>query len=164
MKKQQNLTTHRLLLRALQPDDRDFASTLLSDEKVRLYLGGIVPPHSQEHALASLFSLEADTMVWLAVKQATHERLGLVYLSKHSEEKYFELSYQFAVTAWSKGYATEACKAVVDFALHNLKLERIVAETQAKNLASCRLLERLNMQELRRLQRFNAEQIVFITQ
>ncbi len=164
MNRQQNLTTHRLLMRTLQPSDRDFASSLLNDEEVRLYLGGIVPLYEQEGVLDSLFSSEVDTMVWLVVVQATQEKLGLVYLSKHHDEECFELSYQFAVYAWGKGYAEEACKTVLEFALCDLKMERVVAETQANNLASCRLLKRLNMRELRRLQRFGAEQIVFVIQ
>ena len=163
MNSQQRLTTQRLLLRTLQPNDRDFVRSLLNDEKVRLHLGGIVPLHRQEHVLTSLFSTVVDTTVWLVERQATHDRLGLVYLSKHHDGEYFELSYQFAVNAWGKGYAKEACKNVLEFALHDLEMERVVAETQAKNLASCRLLERLNMRELRRLQRFGAEQILFIT-
>lgn len=60
MNRQQNLTTHRLLMRTLQPSDRDFASNLLNDKKVRLCLGSIVPIYKQEDVLASLFSLEAD--------------------------------------------------------------------------------------------------------
>lgn len=164
MHKQSYLTSSRLLIRSLRFDDREFVRSLLSDKNVRQFLGGVVPLHKQEKTLTSIYLEEDGSFVWLVEEQVTQEKLGLIYLSKHHEETFLELSYQFAFSAWGNGYATEACRVVLDFALNDLKLERIVAETQANNLASCGLLKRLNMRELRRLQRFGAEQIVFITQ
>lgn len=44
-----------------------------------------------------------------------------------------------------QGYATEAARAVVDYALRALNLARVVATTEYDNLASQRVMERLGM-------------------
>lgn len=54
--------------------------------------------------------------------------------------------------------------AVVDYALDDLGLHRIIAETQSANTASCRLLERIGMHRVKTLQRFGAEQIIYSMQ
>lgn len=162
MKGQKDLASQRLLIRKIRPADRGFICGMLGDQRVREYLGGVVPVDKQEQAMKSLLSELGDEMTWLVEEQTGQEKLGLVYLSKHCEEDCFELSYQFASNAWGKGYAAEACKCVLDFAFQELKQDRVVAETQAKNSASCRLLDRLGMTELRRLQRYDAEQVIFV--
>jgi RimJ/RimL family protein N-acetyltransferase len=47
---------------------------------------------------------------------------------------------------WSKGYAYEACKAVLDFAFKKLKLRRVEATVVPENIASSKLLEKLSFQ------------------
>jgi ribosomal-protein-alanine N-acetyltransferase len=42
-------------------------------------------------------------------------------------------------------------------------LERIIAETQSANAASCSLLRKQGMVEICRIQRFGTEQIIFGT-
>lgn len=48
----------------------------------------------------------------------------------------------FDKQVWSKGYATEALNAVVDYAFRELKLHRIHADYYAANTASARLFEK----------------------
>jgi RimJ/RimL family protein N-acetyltransferase len=43
------------------------------------------------------------------------------------------------------GYATEAGRAMIDFAFENLRMERVIATTEYENLASQRVMERLGM-------------------
>jgi [ribosomal protein S5]-alanine N-acetyltransferase len=74
------------------------------------------------------------------------------------------LSYEFHPDAWGHGYATEATRRALDFALNDLAFERLIAETQTANSASCRLLERLGMKEERRIQRFGAEQAIYASE
>ena len=87
--------------------------------------------------------------------------VGLIDLSPHKDGEDYEISYQFHPEIWGKGYAREAIACVVQHSLCNLKLGRIIAETQSENHASCRLLKHIKMIELKRLQRFGAEQIIF---
>ena len=54
-------------------------------------------------------------------------------------------------------------QAVVNHALAESGLARLIAETQSANSASCRLLREQGMVEIKRLDRFGEEQIVFAT-
>lgn len=45
---------------------------------------------------------------------------------------------------WGKGYATEAITALIDYAFEHLKMETIVAEVDAANINSIKVLKKLN--------------------
>jgi ribosomal-protein-alanine N-acetyltransferase len=53
------------------------------------------------------------------------------------------LGYCLAEGAWGDGYATEAARAVVGWGFDTLDLNRVQAETDTRNTASARVLERL---------------------
>jgi len=44
-----------------------------------------------------------------------------------------------------RGYATEASRALLDFAFETMGLHRVVGRAEARNLASARVLEKLGM-------------------
>ena len=53
------------------------------------------------------------------------------------------LTYCFDEPAWGHGYATEAARALLQWAFDTLDLNRVQAETDTRNLASARVLEKL---------------------
>jgi [ribosomal protein S5]-alanine N-acetyltransferase len=53
---------------------------------------------------------------------------------------------QNSCDAWGKGYATESCKAIVDYGFATLHLNRIEASVDPENMASVAVLEKLGMQ------------------
>ncbi len=59
----------------------------------------------------------------------------------------FNLGYVFNSDFHGKGYATEACGAVLGRAFNELQAQSIISGTAAVNQASCRLLERLGFQK-----------------
>jgi len=54
-----------------------------------------------------------------------------------------ELYYKLGRDFWGQGYAEEACRALIDFAFHTMRLLRLVTITQPDNEHSVRLLKRL---------------------
>ena len=70
--------------------------------------------------------------------------IGFVSLNPGEKEDCRELNigYIFNFDYHGKGYATEACRAVINDAFDRLNAQRIITGTAAVNLASCRLLER----------------------
>ena len=155
------LTTERLTLRSLRGTDRPFIGKLISNADVRRFLGGPVPITRRDAVMDSYFSGNDDDRVWLVETQALRQPIGLIFLSRHCDSEQIELSYQFHPDAWGFGYATEAAGRVVVFARYELHIERLVAETQSANAGSRRLLERLGMKEIRRVERFGAEQSIY---
>lgn len=54
-----------------------------------------------------------------------------------------ELGYCFTEAAWGHGYATEAARAVLQWAYDTLDLNRVEARADTRNIASARVLEKL---------------------
>ena len=53
------------------------------------------------------------------------------------------LGYCLGEASWGHGYATEAARAVLQWAFDTLDLNRVQAETDTRNAASARVLEKL---------------------
>ena len=69
-----------------------------------------------------------------------------------------ELGYLFLPSAWGRGYAAEACAAVLAWSDDALPGEPLVLCTQTANVSSMRLAERLGFAEVERFEEFGAEQ------
>lgn len=54
-----------------------------------------------------------------------------------------EIGYDLAKAYWGKGYAAEAVSALVDHGFTSLKLNRIEAKVDPRNVNSIKLLEKL---------------------
>jgi RimJ/RimL family protein N-acetyltransferase len=53
------------------------------------------------------------------------------------------LGYCFEQAAWGHGYATEATRGLLQWAFGTLDLNRVQAQTDTRNLASARVLDKL---------------------
>ena len=155
------LLTERLRLRPLGDGDAKFVTWLLRDNTVRRYLGGAVDPNRLGAALDRYLDLSESDRMWLVEARASWAPLGLVSLTAHEDGEDTELSYQLDPSAWGQGYATEAVRRALEVAHHELGLARVIAETQAANLSSRRLLGRLGMIEWRCVERFGCEQVIY---
>jgi [ribosomal protein S5]-alanine N-acetyltransferase len=161
MDRGRRLETERLLLGRASWWDAVFVLRLIGSETVRQYLGGVVPARRRLSVMRSYLHLGADESIWTVRMKPRANPVGLVSVTRHKDGRDHELSYQFHPAAWGCGYAFEAGSAVLCFARDSMGLQKLIAETQAANLASCRLLERLGMVEHQRLQRFGAEQVLY---
>ena len=56
------------------------------------------------------------------------------------------MGFCFGQAAWGHGYATEAARAVLEWAFKTLDLNRVQAETDTRNAASARVLEKLGFE------------------
>jgi HAD superfamily hydrolase (TIGR01509 family) len=66
-----------------------------------------------------------------------------------------ELGYLFDERIWGRGYAYECCRAILDYALVELDIKRIVAVIDPVNVRSIKLAERLNMIKTYEIQNFD---------
>lgn len=153
--------TERCSINTFQKSDFVDVKQLYQNEEVRKYLGGIRPEDSIEVALDEMLYPSDDSFYWVVREKHTADFIGLISLDPHHEGVYLEVSYQFLPSWWGKGYATEAVQLIVNYALNDLKLSKIVAETQTANTSSCRLLEKLGMELERTTSRFGANQAIY---
>lgn len=142
------LHTARLRLRPFGDGDAHDLFALQSNAHVLRYWDA--PPWSDparaERFIAACRSLEEDgTGARLAVDRASDMSfIGWCSLTRwNAEFRSASLGYCYGDTAWGQGYATEAARALLRWAFDTLDLNRVQAETDTRNLASARVLEKL---------------------
>lgn len=142
------LHTPRLRLRPLEETDANDLFTLHSSAYILRYWDS--PPWT-EHARAQKFIADCRQMA----QQGTGTRLAVDRLTDgafigwcslngwNPDHRSASLGYCFGDAAWGHGYATETAHAVLQWAFHTLDLNRVQAETDTRNTASARVLEKL---------------------
>lgn len=153
--------TERCTINTLQESDYWDVEKIYANQEVRKFLGGIRTVESIRVAFEEMLTSCQESFHWAVREKQTERMIGLVSLDLHHEGIHREISYQFLPCWWGKGYAAEVVLVVINFALHELKLSTVLAETQTANKASCQLLERLGMQLERTVFRFGAEQSLY---
>ncbi|WP_080848052.1 GNAT family N-acetyltransferase [Cytobacillus gottheilii] len=153
--------TERCLIRILQKYDYVDVKKIFVNKEVRKYLGGIRQDDAIEAGLDEMLNPSDNSFYWVVREKQTDEFIGLVSLDPHHDGDYLEISYQLLPNWWGAGYATEVVREIIHFALNELNLSKVVAETQTANTSSCRLLEKLGMKLERTISRFGAEQAIY---
>lgn len=137
---------------------------LYTNIKVRYFLGGIVDLQNIHSKFLTMLESDLNTKHWVVrVQNRSCDAIGIVSLGKHHNNIDTEISYQLLPEWWNKGYGSEVVKAIVDYALIFEKLERVIAETQIANIASCRLLKGIGMRLEQIVERYGAKQGIFST-
>ena len=142
------LGTARLRLRPVVDTDGDALYALHSDARVLRYWDS--PPWT-ERARADGFVARSREMaeegsgVRLAVDRAADGAfLGWCSLTRWNPAyRSAALGHCYGAAAWGHGYATEAAEALLGWAFGTLDLNRVQAETDTRNAASARVLEKL---------------------
>lgn len=162
---QLTLNTARLTLRPYCDEDIDLYGALLRDPMVMRYLGEFSPdkPVEDEHAKVIHRGAGGRLGVWTALLKTTGEKLGNVVLiplpidlpdtdwTSVVPDRYpdaeIEAGYMFRQSAWGKGYATEACKRIIQFGFEMTPLDDIVAVTDTRNVASGHVLRKSGLRD-----------------
>jgi Acetyltransferases, including N-acetylases of ribosomal proteins len=97
-----------------------------------------------------LGKIDADDWYrWAILSRKTGELLGtgLIYF----EEEYgkFEIAYNLGKKAWGFGYATEAMRAIMNFAKADLELKEIMGRHAKENPASGKVMEKLGFRYIK---------------
>lgn len=142
------LVTARLRLRPFAGQDADDLFALHSSARVLRYWDS--PPWTSrdraERFIAACRQMAEDgTGARLAIDRASDGTfIGWCSLSRWNPTyRSAALGYCLDDAAWGHGYATEAAGAVLQWAFDTLDLNRVQAETDTRNLASARVLEKL---------------------
>ncbi|MEY9855715.1 ribosomal-protein-alanine N-acetyltransferase [Catenulispora sp. GAS73] len=143
-----SLQTARLRLRAFDDADADELFALQSNAYVLRYWDS--PPWT-EPARAERFIDRCREMekegsgVRLAVDRAS-DGVFIGWCTVSGWNPVFRsasLGYCYGDAAWGQGYATEAARALLGWAFDTLDLNRVQSETDTRNAASARVLEKL---------------------
>ena len=142
------LRTSRLLLRPFTEADTDAIFALQSNPRVLRYWDS--PPWS-ERARAERFIARCGQMeqegsgARVAIERAADGVfIGWCCLVEWNPDyRSATLGYCLDDSAWGQGFATEAADGLLRWAFDTLDLNRVQSETDARNTASARVLEKL---------------------
>ncbi|MGC4948759.1 GNAT family N-acetyltransferase [Streptomyces sp. DT224] len=155
--------TERLVLRESESRDRPAFIELFASPEVNAYLGGPRPRDQLVHEVPGTpgrrpghFVIELDGAMigTVELKRRDLERPDAV----RPEAGKAELGYLLLPAAWGRGYAAEACTAVLDRFAATCPGEPVVVFTQTANAPSVRLAEKLGFTEIHRFEAWDAEQ------
>ena len=142
------LRTARLRLRPFDDADANALYALHSSAYVLRYWDA--PPWSErgraEHFLAACRQMaDEGTGARLAVDRLSDGLfIGWCGLTRwNPDHRSASLGYVFAEAAWGQGCATEAAGALLEWAFDTLDLNRVQSETDTRNAASARVLQKL---------------------
>ncbi|QNN24162.1 GNAT family N-acetyltransferase [Planctomycetales bacterium ZRK34] len=148
---QPTLTTSRLTLRPFDLSDAPAVQRQAGDRRV--YQTTLRIPHPYKLADAESWLAgsarryaEGQSIEFAATLTATGELVGCIGLEITPVHRHAELGYWIGPDHWSCGYATEAGRAILDFAFNTLGLHRVHVHHFAENTASARVIEKLGFQ------------------
>ena len=143
------LITGRLELRPLPaaaagalPDDREAASRIL---------GATLHPDWPQSDLLDVLPLQASAArsaecfgVWVIIERETNLVIGDIgFIGPPDDRGSVEVGYSVIPDRRRRGYAAEAARAMVDWALHRPSVSVVVAGCDKDNVPSIRTLERI---------------------
>jgi RimJ/RimL family protein N-acetyltransferase len=155
------LETQRLSLRQFTEDDGDALFALDSDPDVMRFIGPYLLPDAAAYRdrirtkYLPYYMKYAGYGYWAAVEKSSGVFLGWFLLRPALDSLFavetgyqatdLELGYRLLKSAWGKGYATEASRALVHKAFMELGATCVVASALAGNLASLRVMEKVGL-------------------
>jgi RimJ/RimL family protein N-acetyltransferase len=142
------LHTARLRLRPFTDDDADALFALQSNARVTRYWDAPAwtEPVRAERFIAWCRQMaDEGTGARLAIDLAADNSfIGWCSISEWNRDfRCATLGYSLTDSAWGQVYATEAVRALLQWSFETLDLNRVEAETDTRNLASARVLEKV---------------------
>ena len=147
------LETNRLMFRRYTMDDLAFVEELVTNENVMKYIGsGVIK--DRDYAIQLIermieqYNNFDDYGLHVLVHKESGQQIGHAGLVAQIIDDAFEieLGYWIHPDFWGQGYATEASRALKQYAEQELELERYVSAIQVGNVASQKIALRNGMQ------------------
>jgi ribosomal-protein-alanine N-acetyltransferase len=145
------ITGKRISLRPLTDKDESSLYSIYSDPEVMRYWGS-TPMKSPTDAASFLAEVRSDLrdrscIQWGIARRDNDQVIGTVaFFHVDDFAGKAELGFALGRPYWGNGYMREALEAVLNYAFCEMKLRRMEADVDQRNLPSVRLLERLGFQ------------------
>lgn len=145
------IETNRLILRTFSESDIDAMSLIDQDPKVCEFLPSIGTREKTALMIQKMMKYYDDHgfSLYAVELKSTGEMIGWCGLMIPSFEAHFtpavEIGWRLSSSHWNQGYATEAAKAVLQYAFETLKLNEVVSFTVVNNIASRRVMEKIGL-------------------
>ncbi len=142
------LESERLLFRKFKHDDFDVIFDMFSNAENMKYRSGEPKNEAQvrEYIDWAIFNAEAEeceNFKYAVVLKEDNSLIGSCEIYHITGDA--ELAWELHRDYWQKGYGTEVGRTLLKFGFETLKLHRIIADCNALNRGSYRIMERIGM-------------------
>lgn len=146
------LETERCIVRELTLDDMNGLFALYADEGMDAYTEPLYPYEEEmeyQRAYINHMYRYFGYGMWLVFLKENGKLIGRAGLEHREiqEQTELELGYLIGKSYQGKGYATEVCKAIIDYAKENTEFERINCIVEEGNTISMHLAVKLGFEE-----------------
>ncbi len=139
------LETERLALRAPSLEDAPMIARLANDRRIAENTASIPHPYRLADAEDFIAKANGETAVNFVITLADGTIAGACGLAM-LDAPAPEIGYWLGLPYWGQGYATEAVRAVIDYAFTDLGHEALQAGCRVTNPGSRRVLEKCGFQ------------------
>lgn len=154
------LLTDRLRLRPTDESDLDLSLEMFTDPDVVEYVCDLMTESEIRNEIPNWTRRGGNGCIgiWCISDRDSGEKYGTVFLlpmpideddtdfslvvPDRMPEAEIEIGFELKRSAWGKGYATEACKRVLQFAFEETPLNEVVASFYEENIAARNVLEK----------------------
>ena len=154
------LCSERLTLTPFDAPDLELAMEMFTDPGVVKYAGGVMEEDEIRGQMPNWIKRGGNGCIgiWSIFDRGSGEKLGsaaLLPIPIDEDDTDFslvipgqmpdgdvEIGYFLKRSAWSKGYATEACRRLLQMAFEESPLTEVVATFEAENIASRNVLRK----------------------
>jgi len=145
------LETQRLILRRMVPDDLDNLYRLYRDPEIRRYFpeGTLTYTETKEELDWFLdgHPRHPELGLWATIHKETNQfigRCGLLPWTIDGRDE-VEVAYLLAKEFWGQGLATEAARAIAQYAFEKLRVPRLICLVDRDNRASIHVATKIGM-------------------
>jgi len=138
------LETERLVLRAPRHEDVEAIALIINDLRIAQNLTRVPHPYGVADAEEFFATVNKPDGEICFVITLDGKPIGSCSIILRDEVP--EIGYWFGVDHWGLGYATEAARAVIDYAFGELGYEALQSGARVSNPASRRVLEKCGFQ------------------
>lgn len=133
------IETQRLILRPMLESDKEDFYEIFSNNEV----GRFVSKMSREMVEKYFENIKKSSPSQFSFAVELKENgkmIGNCEIKHNKDNNFGEISYVFNPKYWNKGFCTEACRAMIQYAFETANMHRIEADCFADNYASDKIL------------------------
>jgi [ribosomal protein S5]-alanine N-acetyltransferase len=157
------IETERLILRKFTVDDASFMLKLLNTPSWLRFIGdrNVRSVEEAEQFLLNGYMKSYETHgfgFYAAIEKATQNLIGMCGLVKRNTLEDVDIGFAFMPESMGKGYGFEAASATLNYAESVMKLEKVIAIVDPKNVISIALIGKIGLQ-FEKMVRLSADDI-----
>ncbi|MBL0388567.1 GNAT family N-acetyltransferase [Tumebacillus sp. ITR2] len=145
-----DIASERLTYAKLVPSDWELIRSIYTNPKLLQHISTLQSEaairNNFEKELAPWDITSPHWLTWTIREKASNQQVGVICIHTHNGEKRTaEVGFILLETSAGKGYATEALKRVMKFAVDTFRFEKFMAVCSEEHIASQRVLEKVGM-------------------